>query len=884
MKKVTFALGALFFSLAGQAQTYKLTDVTADEFAAGGNAQWSFEQYTVANGLFSKLIQYGDSSMANFLDIYNPERLQTKRITEIDGVEANGTKTYASNTRKGWYNVANNGATGAANLVYVAQDQREGFGYEIYGTNTYSSVVTFTAPSDGFYTVKGTVIREDHPAQDGLSLRPVYRYATQTDDTQIGGMGVEFAYGFTGGEKPDYDGQAHLNKGASQRYISEVPTNFSMAFNAKQGDRVSFQVAGSGLTSADRGCWARTFLPQLDITLSDEATAKADTNYVDPYDTKNVQELLDYMDALEEQSIEMSSQIGTEYGQYGSEEYAAFNNALAELQNKIDGGIINGMNATIYKKQLENAWNLFLQSKVIVDYKAENNYRLIYSSGSLVDGTISTTVDANEMGKNDDNPWGYYRYNNNDGTYTKYPNHNASNKGGSNGWYNGGGDWAFLLDNGFLHPSKGNLPAYVFTAPADGVYKVYARAYRNNPNQSVENPLYLTSRYFAKDAGNVDNSTYIVRTEYGSVANDGQKGKAPVTNEFFVNLHQGDRVTVELGLATDRNSSAGTQMLDLNIVSRVNSDSVYNAEIAKNSGLKYFDPFVVGDATELKTTIAKADSILAAQKENIGIGDGQYSSNKYDVLEAVNELAKELAAKEGTSEATQVVIDTQNKDLVKAIDDFVASRNGFHMTLTGDWSISVAGTQNRLTQKNNAGDHYYATFTDYNGVVADANKNGFEPTDYNWTFTFTPSAEDETKINISGKSGYLTQDGYVVPGDDLAPTENTFELLTAEKGDSLFAIRRLDGKYWSNGFNWQSPYDKVKTSDSPQYIFVVDKTTIAVASNINAISDQAGASSVVATTYYTLDGRQIAAPTKGLVIVKQSLANGNTVAKKIFVK
>lgn len=884
MKKVTFVLGALFLSLSGQAQTYKLTDVTAEEFAAGGTAQWSFEQYTVTTGQFSKLAQYGDSSMANFLDIYNPERLQTKRITEIDGVEANGTKTYASNIRKAWYNVANNGNTGAANLVYVAQDQRDGFGYEIYGTNTYSSVVTFTAPSDGFYTVKGSVIREDHPAQDGLSLRPVYRYATQTDDIQRGGMGIEFAYGFTGGEKPDYDGQGHISKGASQRYIPEVPSNFSMSFKAKQGDRVSFQVAGSGLVSSDRGCWARTFLPQLDITLSDEATAKADTNFVDPYDTKNVDNLLAYMDSLEALSIEMSDKIGVEFGQYEKAPYDAFNKMLSEIQTLIDKGIVNGMNAEYYKLQLKNAWNMFLQGKIVIDYKAENNYRLIYSTGSLADGTISTTVDTEAMSNNDDNPWGYYRYNNNDGTYTKYPNHNSSNKGGSNGWYNGGGDWAFLLDNGFLHPSNGNLPAYVFTAPADGIYKVYARAYRNNPNQKVENPLYLTSRYYAKDGGNVDNATYIVRTEYGSVANDGQKGKAPVNNEFFINLKAGDRVTVELGMATDKNSSAGTQMLDLNIISRVNSDSVYTAEIAQNSGLLYFNPYLVGDATVLKATIAKADSILAAQKDNIGIGDGQYSSNKYDVLEAVNEMAKELVAKEGTAEATQIVIDVQTKDLEKAIADFITSRNGFHLTLSGDWSIRIAGTQNRLTQKNKASDHYYAAFTDYAGVESDAKKNGFEPTEYNWTFTFTPSEEDENKMNITGKEGYLTQDGYVLSNAYEAPAENTLELLTAEKGDSIFAIRRVDGKYWSNGFNWNSPYDKVKTSENPQYIFVVDTVTLATATSINAISENNKSAKVIATSYYTVDGRKVTSPVQGLNVVKQTLTDGHTIAKKIFVK
>ena len=884
MKQFTFALGALFFSLAGQAQTYKLTDVTADEFAAGGTPQWSFEKYTVASGKFSKLTQYGDSSMANFLDIYNPERVQTKRITEIDGVTPDGNRTYASNLRKGWYDKRNDGAANAEQLVYVAQDPREGFGYEIYGTNTYSSVVTFTAPSDGYYTVKGIVVREDHPAKEAIALRPVFRYATQTDDTQVGGMGVEFAYGYTGGEKPDYDGNGHISKGASQRYVSEVPTDFSMAFKAKQGDRVSFQVSGKGLEWNNRECWARTFLPQLDITLADEATATADTNYVDPYDSRNVDALESLMDSLQTEADNLYPQIGTEVGQYQQSAYDAFNTALSDIQSLIDGGSVNGMNAAYYMQQLREAWQAVLDSKIVIDYNAENNFRLIYSTGSLAEGTIATTTDPQTMASNDDNPWGFYAYNNNDGSYTKYPNHNASNKGGSNGWYKGSGDWAFLLDNGYLHPSAGNLPAYLFTAPADGIYKVYARAYRNNPNEGVENPLYFTSRFYGKDMTAVDNDTYIVRKEYGSVKNDGQKGKAPVENEFFVNLKAGDRVSVELGL-TGANSSAGTQMLDLNIISRVNNDSVYTADIAQKSGLLYYNPYLLGDATALKASVAKADSILTAEKDNLGTDDGQYSINLYDALYGTVEIAKEWIAKEGTDEATQVALDAQTKAVDGAVDAFKASRLGFHMTLTGDWSIRLAGKQTRLTQKDNAGDHYYAMLTDYAGVVSATNKAGLEPTAYNWTFTFTPSADDANKLNITGKGGYLAQDGYVVVGEDPAPADNTFELLTQEKGDTVFAVRRADGKYWNNSFTWKSPYDKLNTSDKPQYIFVVDKVSIEnIVAAIAGVSDGQERAAVVTTAYYTADGRQIAAPVKGMVIVKQTLTNGTTVARKIFFK
>ena len=84
------------------AQTYRLNEMSAETFANGGDAQWSFEKYTYETGAYSKLSMFTDKSTCNYLDIYQPERAGGQLITEIDGVEPAGEFTWASNLRWAW--------------------------------------------------------------------------------------------------------------------------------------------------------------------------------------------------------------------------------------------------------------------------------------------------------------------------------------------------------------------------------------------------------------------------------------------------------------------------------------------------------------------------------------------------------------------------------------------------------------------------------------------------------------------------------------------------------------------------------------------------------------------------------------------------------------
>lgn len=76
--------------------------------------------------------------------------------------------------------------------------------------------------------------------------------------------------------------------------------------------------------------------------------------------------------------------------------------------------------------------------------------------------------------------------------------------------------------------------------------------------------------------GEVNN---IFAKEYGSVANDGQDGKAPISMEYYVNMKQGDKITWEIDCyTTNRNSSAGTQITHLSVCTGIDADNMYSLE------------------------------------------------------------------------------------------------------------------------------------------------------------------------------------------------------------------------------------------------------------------------------------------------------------------
>jgi hypothetical protein len=886
MRKTTILAACLMVAAAATAQTYRLTDMTAETFAAGGDAQWSFEKYAFSSGVYSKFVFFTDSSTCNYVDVYQPERVGGQRITEIDGVTAAGEYTWASNVRSAWCDakyVAPARTGSMEKFAYVCRDGREGYGFELYGNRDYASVVSFTVPADGFYKVDGSVIRQDCGNLDAIHIVPRYRFATATDKNLVDSratMGLSFAYGDGGGQVANYDGKCRLADGASQLYVAQTARPFTMAFQGKKGDVISFEVNVQSMKLTSdwaRDAFGRTFLRTLDVQKVDESAAKADSNFADPYDTGIVQALMALLDDYQSQAGDMV--VGSNYGQYPQTAMTTFLNVCEAIGKAYDAGAINSMNAVSYQTQLETAWKALTDSKIVNDFAADGNYRLFYYDAN----TSSVVYDADVMAKNDDSPWGFFAYAVSTGSYTKMANHDTGSKFGNTlaAWYNKASDWFYIADNGNLHPMPSTSPAIVFTAQKDGVYKVDFSCYRPNPNTKVENPLYIRCRFMDAATTTCDKGTFIFAKQYGSVANDGQKGKAPIAMDYFVQMKKGDKITFEEDCYTaNSNASAGTQITALTICSCVNADSVYTVAAAKASGLDFYNPYGAGDATALKAETAYADSVAKAHASEIGSDGGQYPQEAYNTLTNLVTEAKGYLAKEGTSEATQAVFDKLVTDLQNAVTAFLTSRKPFEKVISGTYSIRLDGTQKFLTQNNSAGAFYYAGFFDIAGVVADAARfSGVTADDYSWTFTFAQNDTIQGTL-VTDANGYLCADGYVIAGTNATGAQdNAFHFYTYAKDDNAFAIQRNDGKYWGTSFSWVSPYNKIAVSTTPQYVFVLDTQTI---TGVKVTSETV--KTIASTRYFTLSGIEMNRPAKGVNIVRQTFTDGSSRTLKVLIR
>ncbi len=133
---------------------------------------------------------------------------------------------------------------------------------------------------------------------------------------------------------------------------------------------------------------------------------------------------------------------------------------------------------------------------------------------------------------------------------------------------------------------------------------------------------------------------------------------------------------------------------------------------------------------------------------------------------------------------------------------------------------------------------------------------------------------------IRNANGYLCGDGYVVRVAPEEPAGTGFRFWTKEKDDEAFAIQRLsDGKYLGGAFTWKSPHDMISIYDKPQYLFNLSENTITAIEE--AVAEQP---TVVATRYYSLDGRQVSGADKGIVVRVSTYTDGTVQVEKRLVK
>lgn len=360
-----------------------------------------------------------------------------------------------------------------------------------------------------------------------------------------------------------------------------------------------------------------------------------------------------------------------------------------------------------------------------IDFSAEGNYVLFSTQEGV------TKVD---MSVNGDTPFGYYQRDKN-GNYSKFQNHNASNKGGSIGWYNSGGNWLYILDNGEIHPldaNNGYSPAVLFTAPEDGWYYVGMTFNRKSTsNNSKARYFYIKNNFVTGDKDN----NVITSLRYGENT-DNQ------VVDYFVKLHKGDRIST-VQTVEDANSSAGTVFSRYVIAAYTTAGTTISDEFVANSGLNSYNP--------------------RAQKE---------------------------------------IFPEQ-----------------------GNVAIRVPGTDKYLVRKNKASgrDFYYAAFRTLDELKSGSSDKGLATEEFEWEFDLVENTNGG--YNLKFGEGVVVSDGYV--SESANADDHTFRFFVLADAESNIAIQRKDGKYWNDNFSWNSPYDKVSTSDDSKYLFEICKAPAA---------------------------------------------------------
>ena len=535
------------------------------------------------------------------------------------------------------------------------------------------------------------------------------------------------------------------------------------------------------------------------------------------------------------------------------------------------------MNLAVYEAQFDAEWQKFITSKASINYAATGNYVLFSEDANL------NYVKLN-VADNNDTPFGYYWYDVNAGTYNKFENF-ITTKGGVEGWCRNNTEWMYFQKDGTYHPDVARTPAVLFTAPADGYYSFGLSLYRMTPNPKVENPLYVRVRLVEQNDGTLScpKSQDLCSKQYGSVANDGQDGKAPIDLDFFVNLKAGDKISTDFDCYTSgRNSSAGTQITRFVVASMLSENNPITKDFVQSSDLPIFDPYVLADLTSLNSAIDSAKTIDGSLKNNVGEDEGQYATAAYATFSEKLTQAEAYAANPG--DLTQHQLDLFLEQFMNSISDLLASRKPYSVVMPKTTAIRLAGTDKYLVQKDAANDHYYASFYSMDDIIA-AVVNGAYLEDFHWTFTV--NAHEDGGYYLTNENGALTIDGYVTmlpPNPADVYTAARLKFVTENKGDSLVAIQRCsDGLYWNGKLNWKSPYDKMETISVPAYKFILGDAPAITPAGINDLQ-QNQAKVVKSVEYYTIDGRCVATPTKGVVIKRSIAIDGSVKTEKLIVR
>lgn len=643
MKKGTFLAVILLFiaSFGMKAQTYDLLMLPDAEFQVGGNSIWSFERYTYSTGVYSTLNLYDDSGRVNFRDNANPERYQGVLIGQPD---ATNSAIYGSRIFS-WHDNKNE-------HLYVASN------YEVYSLLVANPAIVFTVPTDGYYKVNTTVLREDGWFTTPLKAQFRYRYNGEIVEYNSSTIGFDYTFG-AGGLNTD---PTLLNEiGTKLSWIKQQPASQTFYIKATAGSKITFEVNcqdyASTASSIVREAWARTKWQALNLTVVTAAEATAAAKYCDPYSTG-------YSDVFtakinEASDMLINSFVGTDVGEYPQLAYTIFEEAIATALGSLNAGSVNALNVSHFISILDQAAATFKSKVNIFDWSQSYNYKLypIDTNDPNAISNYNTIFTGNTA-----TPWDFQKYTVATGVYTNFTKCDYSSKAGKSkkAWYNSANEWLFIDSTAWVHPLTTASPAIRFTAPADGIYKVGCSINRN-PASSVGTTMYARCRFLPVGTTTVPKESFVMARGYGKFPNSGDIKDF----DWYIKLIEGDIITFEEDAYTANNiSAANSQWSRLYVCALQGTTSSIEAKIASDT-LTYVNPYKPGDFTALKTLIASCNSFLATAPIDSVIG--KYPLSAKTIFQAAIDNSQALV---DANAAGQTFVDTEAITLTSALTAF----------------------------------------------------------------------------------------------------------------------------------------------------------------------------------------------------------------------
>ncbi|MFA6872506.1 MAG: hypothetical protein WCQ86_00780 [Bacteroidaceae bacterium] len=687
-KTILSLMSLALCTFAATAQTWKLTDMTSTEFENGGNSQFSFAEYKLETGTYSNFTIFNDSGRVNWFDCSVPERFAGETLGEPSANNPNdGKNDYYAVLRKSWMDEFVKGRDNRApSWTFISED------FQVYPNCYANSAIVFTAPSEGYYKVQSSIIRQDWLVNDSLIAKFRFREQGTTTVPTTATVGKDYPYG-QGGELYDLPGEQSA-AGNIYQVHKRVPATGEFYIYLKAGDQITAEADAShfyGTKFTDRennwprNGWARSKWLQFDVTKLDETP----TDYVNPY-AVNIefnQKLIDLIYAFYELK---DNKVGYGIGEYNQESIDAFFEVNKDLLDLSDAEVmeLTAIQAQAFYEKLYSALEAFKLTANKVDYTlAENTILFQVASdpfwGPIFEKQFTKTEDATRA-----NPWNFVKYSKGTGLYSNFVGDGTTIYGDwlykgavtkTDCWHDAENNWCWMAKDGTVscgtYGASATGPAFVYTAISDGIYKVNSSIKRDVAKSRA---WYMWETFRFSEGGItvaetvVPASSYMFRKEYG------KNGDGTVVNaEYYINMKAGDAFSIDITTADDAINSGNTATYFSNLPVIKLSDE--EAATLQGTPDNYYNAYGAADFSKFDEIISETMSAVQEITASDALGVGNYSQAKIDAFLAT---ASEMNDKRDAGGLTQADANIMATELQSTYDQFVANYNVAYMTPT----------------------------------------------------------------------------------------------------------------------------------------------------------------------------------------------------------